>query len=486
MRHGNNDTYEVAVVSFIRLLLMTFEVHFSLAVMQGRHRWSWLGNISLLLIMKLAPVCLGEAQTSRACCEEGAYPDCGYAQGMTQFTNFSVQPSGDLLLFGEGASNHSKDEYCIADCFYNLTQGEPKYVWLCRLYKCWWKFYVLDPLLLSVSSVFLAVSLIVYVSVAELRGKESNCPLMCMLSAQLLSFASTLVIRILRSEIPDSLCRFLVLLNTFAVLATFAWLNVVCYEVWTCVPQFRDRMSERKKKRWWLFSLYGWGFPFVWTTVAGVIDLFLAEDHVLHPSFVRKQCYFKDSVTVWFYRNGPMLLMMLVNLYLFVRLVNTLLKQFRDIDLVLQTTRRPMDRYKLFIRLFMVMGIAWCLEFFTHTDKCPVWVVLCELVVELQGLWIFFVTTCAQNNRRLILRSCGNFITRFSFVRGCAENRRGTTGTERDTGSTSNTTEARNSVLRNTDTTQLPDVPGPPCISSNIGSRLFRSSREFGPDISCD
>ncbi|XP_047501416.1 G-protein coupled receptor Mth2-like [Penaeus chinensis] len=281
---------------FIRLLLMTFEVHSSVAGMQGRHRWSWLEHISLLLIMKLALVRCGEAQIPRSCCEQGVRLNCGYGEVIRSFSEFSVQPSGDLFLLGEKASNHTIDEYCIANCVYNFSQPEPQYVFLCAPRECWWKFYVLDLLLLSVSSIFLAISLIVYVSVAELRRKESNWPLMCLLLGQFLSFSSTLAIRTLRTKLSDGLCRLSVLLNTFAILASFSWLNVVSYEVWTCVPQFRDRMSGRKKKKWWLYSLYGWGLPFVWTTVTGVIDLFLPQDNLLHPNFIATECYFKGGL----------------------------------------------------------------------------------------------------------------------------------------------------------------------------------------------
>ncbi|XP_063597785.1 G-protein coupled receptor Mth2-like isoform X2 [Penaeus indicus] len=441
---------------------MTFEVHSSVAVMLGRHRWSWLERISLLLIVKLALVRLGEAQKPGSCCEEEELPECGYMDEYSNFSEFSIQPNGDLLLLGEKASNHTIDEYCNANCHYNLSQSEPKYVVLCTLHECWWKFYVLDLLFLSVSSVFLAVSFIVYVSVAELRRKESNYPLTCMLSAQFFSFTSTLAIRLLESKLSPGLRRLSGLLNTFAILSSFSWLNVISYQVKTSVPQLRAR-SERNKKKWWLYSLYGWGFPLVWTTVTGAMDLSLPEG------------YFKDQTTVWFYRNGLMLLMMLVNLYFFVHLMILLVKQFQDIDQGLQTNRRLKDRYKLFIRLFMVMGIAWCVELFTHTDECHFGVILCEVVVELQGLWIFLVSTCAKNNRRLILRPCGNFISRFSFVRGCVENRQRTTKTQMDSGSTSNTTSVRKSVSRITGSTQLPDVPCPPCISSNVDIFIVRT-----------
>ncbi|XP_063615653.1 uncharacterized protein LOC134788758, partial [Penaeus indicus] len=211
---------------------MTFEVHSSVAVMLGRHRWSWLERISLLLIVKLALVRLGDAQKPRSCCEE-VQLNCGYGEVVSNFSEFSIQPSGDLLLLGEKASNHTIDEYCNANCHYNLSQPEPKHVWLCALHKCWWKFYVLDLLFLSVSSVFLAVSFIVYVSVAELRRKESNYPLTCMLSAQFFSFTSTLAIRLLRSKLSPGLCRLSVLLNTFAILSSFSWLNVISYQVKT-------------------------------------------------------------------------------------------------------------------------------------------------------------------------------------------------------------------------------------------------------------
>lgn len=383
------------------------------------------------------------------------------------FSNFSLQQSGDLLVFDDEVSIHPPNGYCIYDCLINSSQAEPKYVLLCRRHECWWKFFVLDPILLSVSSAFLAVSLIAYVSVAELRKKRSNCSLMCLMSAQLLAFTSTLAVRFLRGRLSDVSCRLLVLLNTFGILASFAWLNVVCYEVWTCVPLIRARTPGRTKRRWWLHSVYGWGIPVAWTTLAGAVDVFLSKDHALHPNFVRSRCYFKDTLTTWAYRNGPVLLMLLVNLYFFVRLVVTLAWRFRDIDSGLQTARRSKDRYKLFIRLFIVMGLSWCLEFLTHSDTCAAWLVLCELVVELQGLWIFFVTVYSKNNRTLVLRSCSNSLARFGLAREW-ENRQGITATGRNSNSTSENSKVRTSVLRMTGSAKSPDVPGMPSISRNV------------------
>nr|XP_027207138.1 G-protein coupled receptor Mth2-like isoform X2 [Penaeus vannamei] len=173
------------------------------------------------------------------------------------------------------------------------------------------------------------------------------------------------------------------------------------------------------------------------------------------------------TLTTWAYRNGPVLLMLLVNLYFFVRLVVTLAWRFRDIDSGLQTARRSKDRYKLFIRLFIVMGLSWCLEFLTHSDTCAAWLVLCELVVELQGLWIFFVTVYSKNNRTLVLRSCSNSLARFGLAREC-ENRQGITATGRNSNSTSENSKVRTSVLRMTGSAKSPDVPGMPSISRNV------------------
>ncbi|XP_042891573.1 uncharacterized protein LOC122266060 isoform X2 [Penaeus japonicus] len=415
--------------------------------MQDRQRWSLSEFVFLLIITESALVCLGQTTPTdnelqdfpatgvRACCApekeetpEGEkewisinYPVCGLSQILMLAKNFSVKPSGNLFLFHDGVSTYPPEEYCIADCLSSTNESEvreslskgwingSKRVVLCIHYECWWKFYVFDPLLLSVTSASLAVALITYISIADLRKRQSNHSLICMLSALLLAFTTTLAIRFLRTVFSDHLCRLAVALNTIGVLAGFSWLNIVCYEVWTWVPQVCPRTSvQQGKTRWWFYHLYGWGFPVLWVTIASVADLCLSADHALHPGFIRNSCYFKDSLTTWIYRNGPVLMMLLVNLFFFAHLVITLVKQLRERDRILQNRRKPKYR-----------------------------IILCELVVELQGLWIFFVAACNMPNRRLIQRAWGR-CTRTS--------RREKTAVERNSSSTSKLSEGKTSA----------------------------------------
>lgn len=213
--------------------------------MQDRQRWSLSEFVFLLIITESALVCLGQTTPTdnelqdfpatgvRACCApekeetpEGEkewisinYPVCGLSQILMLAKNFSVKPNGNLFLFHDGVSTYPPEEYCIADCLSSTNESEvreslsqgwingSKTVVLCIHYECWWKFYVFDPLLLSVTSASLAVALITYISIADLRKRQSNHSLICMLSALLLAFTTTLAIRFLRTVFSDHLCR---------------------------------------------------------------------------------------------------------------------------------------------------------------------------------------------------------------------------------------------------------------------------------------
>ncbi|CAG7820489.1 unnamed protein product, partial [Allacma fusca] len=55
----------------------------------------------------------------------------------------------------------------------------------------------------------------------------------------------------------------------FFHLATFAWMNVLCFDIWTTIRSFTSiSLRSRGKKRFALYCCYGFGTPIIVVAVS--------------------------------------------------------------------------------------------------------------------------------------------------------------------------------------------------------------------------
>jgi hypothetical protein len=124
----------------------------------------------------------------------------------------------------------------------------------------------------------------------------------------------------------------LAVLVHFACLATFAWLNVLCFDLWwdirytiaiqkfrfitsTCSFLFRrisinsdenqqtresppSESGHSKSRRLVFYSIYGWGVPFTINIVGQVLETIqVLPENIVTPNFEQSQCWFL-SITI--------------------------------------------------------------------------------------------------------------------------------------------------------------------------------------------
>ncbi|KAG7163136.1 probable G-protein coupled receptor Mth-like 3 [Homarus americanus] len=272
---------------------------------------------------------------------------------------------------------------------------------------CGWK-TLLNTVLLGISCLFLVATLGVYLGVAEIRDRTYGRCLISMVTAMLASFL-TIIINNQDQASSDAECITLAFIGHVSTLATFFWLNVMCYDMWSTLRS--SRQKHHSKKVFLLYSIYAWGGPLVVGVVALVIDN-LQLKNVILPQFLNgKTCWFYGNDEYWLYLAGIIFVLVVINLFFFIHVAITLGRDFKKRRETFGTnTSQSSNSTKtnaqvwLYIKLFIIMGIIWIAETISgaHQRKtCTYWVFF-DIINALQGVFIFFVSVCNKDNKKKI------------------------------------------------------------------------------------
>ncbi|XP_024878533.1 G-protein coupled receptor Mth2-like [Temnothorax curvispinosus] len=86
----------------------------------------------------------------------------------------------------------------------------------------------------------------------------------------------------------------------FWVMASFFWLNVMCFDIWWAFGEFRslqgsvkqEMREARERKKFVMYSIYAWGSASI-LTVIGVIMDFVPK--LIQPEFGKTKCFFDSK-----------------------------------------------------------------------------------------------------------------------------------------------------------------------------------------------
>ncbi|KAG7163135.1 G-protein coupled receptor Mth2-like [Homarus americanus] len=271
---------------------------------------------------------------------------------------------------------------------------------------CHWK-NILIGVLLGISCLFLVATLGVYLGVAEIRDRTYGRCLISMVTAMLASYL-TLIINNQVQASSDAECITMAFIGHVSTLATFFWLNVMCYDMWSTLRS--SQQKHHSKKVFLLYSIYAWGGPLVVGVVALVIDS-LQLKNAIRPHYTDGTCWFYGTAEYWLYLAGIIFILVVINLFFFVHVAVTLAGDFKKTRRTFNTTtshssNAPKTKLQawLYIKLFIVMGIVWIAETISgahQRNSCTYWVFF-DIINALQGVFIFLVTVCNKDNKKKI------------------------------------------------------------------------------------
>ncbi|KAK8730240.1 hypothetical protein OTU49_008168 [Cherax quadricarinatus] len=259
---------------------------------------------------------------------------------------------------------------------------------------------------LAISDLFILVSFIVYLTVPDQnkRGLNKNVKLahsvlgrilLCFLFSLFFAYLFLIIIKLFSDPInlaSPSACVGVGVCMYMFFMATFFWLNVLCFELWwKCA-----RQESSSGRRWVWYQVYAWLCPMLFGAVSLIMEFTPSISNCyIKPKFGTYSCFFSYTVThnngaKWAYFFGPVAVLLVADLVFFVLTVRSLLVTVQQSHkgTVQKQTRQ---RLRLCFKLFLVMGISWLAEIISfQLGPSTVWYIS-DVFNCFQGFIIFLI-----------------------------------------------------------------------------------------------
>ncbi|CAH4036120.1 unnamed protein product [Pieris brassicae] len=223
---------------------------------------------------------------------------------------------------------------------------------------------------LITSSFFLALLLVVYAVLPELRN-IGGMVLMAYVFSLLVAFLALAAIQIGSYE-PDS-CVTLTIVIYFFFLAAFAWMNVMSYDIWWTFRGYaKARPIHRRgeKFKFCMYCLYAWGIPLAMTLAFMEVNAADLSDQpwIIKPLVPTLGCFLEGGQKL-VYLYFPMLIMISGNWVFFGMTAFNVWRLSRGTQVLNSPAagnpaahRSQKQRFTVYLKLSAIMGINWVLE----------------------------------------------------------------------------------------------------------------------------
>ncbi|KAK9890250.1 hypothetical protein WA026_010362 [Henosepilachna vigintioctopunctata] len=256
--------------------------------------------------------------------------------------------------------------------------------------------FILYPIGLALSTIFLAATLacgfLLPAAHHVLHWRCQTNYVLCLL----IGFAVLCIVQ-LHTKINLTLCVILAVTMHFFTLAAFFWLNTMCFNIWWTFRDLRPQNIEKSQERCRLrlYKLYAWGIPLLIVTIGVILDsLPDPENKLIKPRFGENKCWFESEKEKLPFFNGPIGLLLTINLILFILTARELTCGLWKRELVKSTTERA-ALGRVCMKLVIVMGVTWITDVLSDALGGPreVWYIS-DIFNSLQGVFIFIVIGC--------------------------------------------------------------------------------------------
>ncbi|XP_055841355.1 G-protein coupled receptor Mth2-like isoform X2 [Episyrphus balteatus] len=283
------------------------------------------------------------------------------------FDGFSLFENGTLYRW-EDRHYFSKDEFCLnsftdsnvtdimlpMNCYETPTGGTKTLVYACMM-------------IFSVP--FMLLTIIVYMAIPELRTLHGKS-LCCYLLGLCIGYSILSAFILIPMDYISSLqCKVGGFLAYFSFMASFFWVSVISFDLFYNIRVPRGRYNE--KKRFILYSIYAWGLALIslGLTYAAQQSSFISNDW--KPQIGGDEwCWLevKKGWSAMIYFFGPIIIIIAFNIVMFVLTalqihgVQKEMKRMMERNDSQKNLRTEKDRFGIFLRLFIVMGVTWSME----------------------------------------------------------------------------------------------------------------------------
>lgn len=144
-----------------------------------------------------------------------------------------------------------------------------------------------------ISVPFLLVTLLVYSLIPELRNLHGKC-LMCYVFGLTVLYIWLSLIQL--EKIHHQICTFAGFTVYISSLWCFAWLNVMCFDIWSVFRGVRGSRGNVERKKFILYCVYAFGVPTVLASLVAILDNIENFDDNFRPGMGTERCWLRSKI----------------------------------------------------------------------------------------------------------------------------------------------------------------------------------------------
>ncbi|XP_052895242.1 probable G-protein coupled receptor Mth-like 3 [Anopheles moucheti] len=262
-----------------------------------------------------------------------------------------------------------------------------------------------------ISLPFLVATLVVYAMLPEMQNIPGKS-LMCYVASLTVAYLLLGLMRFNVFVYQSNWCIASGYIVYATLLASFFWLNVMAFDIFWTFGGSRGRSSERRKFLY--YSLYGWGAPLLIVGFVALVDNTEFVHDSMRPQIGRERCFVSVEKLIGFlYMYLPMLLLVTANVAFFAVTAIRIYRMEQATASALsgesrRHTKYEKDRYSLYLRLFIIMGVTWTIEIITFLVGENTWLIyLVDICNCFTGIFIFVLFVWKQKVKQLLLKRFG-------------------------------------------------------------------------------
>ncbi|ELU09139.1 hypothetical protein CAPTEDRAFT_63867, partial [Capitella teleta] len=265
------------------------------------------------------------------------------------------------------------------------------------------KFSVIQTAVSVIGQILSIIGLVIQLTVYSILPKLRN-----LAGLNLMSLSASLLVAQLLFLLGSSassvyeLCATMAAVTHFAFLASFSWMHVMAFDIWkTFAKSSQPNSLDNSTKKYFRYSLYGWGVPLLITTTAITVNFSVAEDAAYRPAYGEMICWIRSRIGLAIFFATPVAAVLVFNIVFYTL---TVVSIYKITKMARGVTKPKSDQRQLwlYVKLTCIMGLTWIFGFVAAAFDLEVLWYLFIVVNSLQGAFICVAFVCTRNVVKLL------------------------------------------------------------------------------------
>ncbi|KAJ0176471.1 hypothetical protein K1T71_007650 [Dendrolimus kikuchii] len=257
---------------------------------------------------------------------------------------------------------------------------------------------MLSSIAMYISAFLLLINFVIYCILPNLSLMEMIRAAYVACMTLSFTFKASIDLSMTMKNLPSSRIQFIAPVTYFTTLSSFSWLSIMSLDIWWAL---RGNRKHRKihnkgiKHKFLMYCIYGFGFPALLTIAAISVDFIKSIPRKFKPNF---EDFFgiSSADSVFYYLHIPLLILIILNWILFTMTVYNILLVKRGITRLNSTetrsTRENQYRFRIYLKLSLIMGISWIFDVIQSIPAIPFWFrFTMDIYHGLCGIFIFYI-----------------------------------------------------------------------------------------------